>query len=402
MLRVNNLSVFIFLSLFLTSCASTNFNNIEDAKSFEYVKDEKNLWKAVEDIQSNLLKSDAIYPDEDLHAYINGVLNNLIARDKEKWGTNIEVHIIYDSDFNASMYPNGFMLIHTGLLANIDNEAQLATVLGHELTHFLHRHSLKGQNKKINVNAALSTLRVAAIGASYGLAYSGYDPSAMSTIHDTISLGLVGAFYGYSRSQETDADAYGFELIRQAGYDPEESKKAFENMFKAQELLDRKDKTPYFYHSHPKTKSRIENFERYLNSLSRAQLEGQHAIKGEKEFMNRIKEVLLDNLELDLKKNRLKLAKRQLDKYKDSFTEDCRSLYFEAMLLLRDGKIDEAINKLTKSKSLDSDYSNVLKELGLQLYKKGEKNKAKENFKRYLELQPNAKDAEFIRGYIDG
>jgi len=402
MLGLTKINVIVFLSFFLVSCASTNFDNIENTTGFEYEKDEKSLWKAVENIQKKLVRSDAIYPDEELHEYVNSVLNRIIDGNREKWGSDIVVYILYDSDFNAGMYPNGFMVIHTGLLANIDNEAQLAIVLGHELTHYLHRHALKGQNKFINIKAALSTLTVAAVGASYGLAYSGYDPSAISTIHDTISLGLVGTFYGYSRSQETDADAYGFELLKQAGYEPKESKKAFENMYEAQELLDKKNRVPYFYHSHPKIKSRIKNFEKYLSNLSKESSEKESMRKGEKEYLSKVKGLLLDNLELDLKKNRLKLVKSQLDKYKDNYSEDYKSLYFEAMILLREDNRDEAINKLVKSIELFSDYPDALKELGLQLYKKGEKNKAKENFQKYLKLKPHAIDAEFIRGYING
>lgn len=391
----------LIFSMILASCASTNFQNIEDEGSFSYQKDEKNLWKTVEEIQQKLLKSDAIYPDRKLHDYINVVLDKLIAGNEDRWGTDIVVYVLYDSDFNAGMYPNGFMVVHSGLLANIDSEAQLATVLGHELTHYLHRHGLKSQNQAINISAALNTLGVAAVGASYGLAYSGYDPSAVGAIRDSISLGLVGTFYGYSRSQETDADTYGFELLKDAGYDPKESKKAFENMYEAQELLDKKDRLPYFYHSHPRTKERIRNFEKYIKNLSKNSSQMSSAEVGEEEYLVHIKGLLFDNLELDLRKNRIKLAKRQLDKYKENFSEDYKSLYLEAMVLLREDKKDEAIDKLVKSKEMFSGYPPALKELGIQLYKKGDKDGAKENFKKYLALDPNAKDAEFIRGYID-
>ncbi|MBU1995995.1 MAG: M48 family metalloprotease [Candidatus Omnitrophica bacterium] len=392
----------VFITVFLFGCASTNFTNIESDTSFEHVTDEKSLWKQVEEIQNKLVDSDAIYPDDDLHNYVNGVLDKLADGNKEQWGGDIDAHIIYDSDFNAAMYPNGFMIVNTGLLANIDNEAQLALILGHELTHFLHRHSLKQINNQVNITAALSTFRVAAVGAAYGLAYSGYDTSAISAIHDTISLGLQGMFYGYSRSSERDADQNGYELMEKAGYDTREAKAVLENMLKAQNLLDKKNKTPYFYSSHPKTKMRIDNYEKYLKELAKESGETVPAtIKNEQEYMAQVKELIIDNLELDIKKSNINLAKSQMEKYIRTYSDDHKSLYFEALILLQEGQKDEAIRKLNKSKEMNKDNPAVLKELGIQLYKNEEKREAKENFQRYLEIQPDAKDAEFIRGYIN-
>lgn len=396
-----NLCLLLCVSAFFSSCASTKFANIESAASFEHVLDEKSLWKQCEEIQKKLVNSTAIYPDDQLDVYVNSVLDKLIAGNEEKWGADIKAYIVYDSDFNAMMYPNGFMIVHTGLLAHLDNEAQLATILGHELTHFLHRHSLKQQNKRVNVTAALSTLRLAAVGATYGLAYSGYDSSAIRTIHDSIAIGLEGAFYGYSRSTEFDSDQGGFELIKKAGYDVNEAKAAMENMLVVTELVEKKNRAPYFYSSHPKTKARVKNYEKFINNLSKEVDVGASISNGEKEYMSRIKNLLVDNLELDIKKKNIKLAKRQIKKYVKAYSEDYKSLYLEGVLLMREGEKEKAIEKLSKSKELNPNYSAVLKNLGILLYKKGEKTEAKENFEKYLALEPNAKDAEFIRGYIN-
>lgn len=396
-----NLCLLLCVSILFSSCASTKFADIEGGSSFEYVVDEKNLWKQCEEIQDNLVNSTAIYPDEQLDSYVNAVLKKLIAGREEAWGADIKAYIVYDSDFNAMMFPNGFMIVHTGLLAHLDNEAQLATILGHELTHFLHRHSLKQQNNLVNITAFLSALRVAAVGASCGLAYSGYDPTAISTIHDSIAIGLQGAFYGYSRSAEFDADNGGFNLIKETGYDVNEAKVAMENMLAATELIEKKNRTPYFYSSHPKTKLRIKNYAKFIKSLSKEVDLKVSISSGEKEYMSKIKDLLIDNLALDIKKKNIKLANRQLEKYVEAYSEDYKSLYFSGLLLMREGEKEEAITKFSRSKELNPNYSAALKELGILLYKKGEKVAAKENFKKYLVLEPSAKDAEFIRGYID-
>lgn len=391
----------LFATTFLISCASTNFENIENISKFEHVEDEKSLWKEVEEVQKKLVNSSAIYPDKDLQNYVNGVLDKLVAGNEVNWGADIEAHVIYNSDFNAAMWPNGFMIVHTGLLAHLDNEAQLATILGHELTHFLHRHSLKSRNKLVNITAALGTIRVAAVGAAYGLAYNGYDPSGIDDLHNAIALGFEGAYYGYSRATEFDADEGGFDLVKERGYDVKEAKAAMENMLVATELVEKKGEIPYFYSSHPKTKLRIKNYSKFINDLSKDVDLKSTISNGEQEYMNHIKNMLIDNLSLDIKKKNIKLAKRQIERYSKAYSDDYKSLYYEAMILLREDKKDEAIEKLSKSKQLNSQHPDTLKELGVLLYKKGDKDEAKDNFRNYLILQPDAKDADFIRRYLD-
>lgn len=391
----------LFLVVFFSGCASTQIVNMEDANKFQHVEDEKSLWQTVEKMQENLLNSSAIYPDDRLHAYVNRILDKLTEGKESAWGVDVTAHILFDSDFNAGMYPNGFMVINTGLLANIDNEAQLAMLLGHELTHFLHRHCLKQINNRVNITAALSVFQVAAVGASYGLAYSGYDTSALCLVHDTVALGMQGMYYGYSRTCENDADSNGFELMKRAGYDPREAKKMFEHMMKSQELIEKKHQMPYFYSSHPKTKQRISHFEKYFKGLSPAEIEGVSKFNGETEYRGITQNLILDNLELDIRKNNLKLAKHQLEKYARLFPENPRSLYLDALILLEDGNQDAAIDKLVQSKAYDTNNPEVLRVLALQLYKRGEKEKARVDFQRYLQLKPDANDAEFIRGYLN-
>lgn len=400
-LKIGKLGILTISALFLISCASTKLSNIEDVEKFEYVDNEKSLWKEVKEVQDKFLKSAAVYEDVELNQYINDVLHKVVGEIENEKGVHLKAYIIKDPNFNAVAYPNGVIFVNTGFLANIDSEAQLATILGHEATHFLHRHYLKDTNNKINLTAFFSTIRAVAIGATYGLAYSGYDPTGVDLARQNIELGLVGALYGYGRNLENEADRVGFDLMTNANYDPNESKAAFENLYEATKVEKWKGQIPYMYQSHPKIKQRIRSFDKLIKNLSKDIKEDRNVVKGEEIYLNKIKELIIFNAEIDILRNKLKLAKRQIEKYNSHFNKDYKSLYLEAKLLLRQDNIEEAIKFLDQSKELNPNFANTLKELGLQYYKTGEKEKARENFKQYLDLQPNALDSDFIRGYLD-
>ena len=74
---------------------------------------------------------------------------------------DIRVHLVRTPYFNASMAPNGMMQVWSGLLLRVDNEAQLAAVLGHEIGHYLARHSVERLRdvKDVPPSASFSDLR---------------------------------------------------------------------------------------------------------------------------------------------------------------------------------------------------------------------------------------------------
>ena len=72
----------------------------------------------------------------------------------------IRVYAMRQPDFNASMAPNGMMIVHTGLLAHMRNEAQLAAVLGHESGHYLRRHSVQNWRSLKSKSAAMAVVGI--------------------------------------------------------------------------------------------------------------------------------------------------------------------------------------------------------------------------------------------------
>jgi predicted Zn-dependent protease len=118
--------------------------------------------------------------------------------------------VVADPSINAFALPGGHMFINTGLLKAVDNEAQLAGVMGHEMSHVILRHGTNQASKAnlIQLPAALA-VQMAGKGSMMGqLAQLG------------IGLGANSVLLKFSRTAETQADLMGSHLMAEAGYDP--------------------------------------------------------------------------------------------------------------------------------------------------------------------------------------
>lgn len=98
---------------------------------------EQRLWAHAEEETRTIDRSGWLYEDKDLDDYVNAVARKL----SEPGSPPISVKIIKNPYLNAMAYPTGRIYIHTGMLAAIENEAQLAVLLGHEMTHIVNHHA---------------------------------------------------------------------------------------------------------------------------------------------------------------------------------------------------------------------------------------------------------------------
>jgi beta-barrel assembly-enhancing protease len=175
-----------------------------------------------------------------LNAYVNKVGKNLAGytnRPNIPWTFGV----IDADEVNAFSAPGGYILVTTGLLKTVDNEAQLAAVLGHEISHVIERHGLKayGQMKTDECRSAVTSGVVADAAGSmiqldFGLSSPiGYvDLDGMAKQAAGEQLKKVVAFMGkgvaavtgagYSQSDEFIADVGSMKLMQQAGYEPKE------------------------------------------------------------------------------------------------------------------------------------------------------------------------------------
>lgn len=221
-------------------------------------EDERRVWSAGDDLDRSIRRARNLVRDEALLAYVGSVLDGLYPDFR---GAIVLKGVLRDADPNAFVLPNGSVYLTLGLVGMLGSEAQLAMVLGHEAAHFVHRHGYQ----QMSSAKSMSAFGVGLTVLTGGIGAIG-------------SLALAGAFYGYSRDHEREADRAGFERVVRAGYPPQAGVEAFERLAADAKLYDRKQ--PTFFASHPSMLERTEAFRELIAALPAEQGAGQAAASG--------------------------------------------------------------------------------------------------------------------------
>lgn len=166
-------------------------------------------------------------------------------------GGSWEVVVFEDNSPNAFALPGNKIGVHTGMLQLVDNQEQLAAVIGHEIGHVQAKHSNERVSQEMAMSQGLNILQAMTIPTS-ALGQLGFE-----------LLG-VGAEYGvlkpYGRTQESEADIIGVDLMAKAGFDPRQSIGLWQKMEQATQ-----GKQPVeFMSNHPSHATRIQNLEQHM------------------------------------------------------------------------------------------------------------------------------------------
>ena len=377
----------VILFLGITSCAAQTLSPVGKGAIFQPEADEKRIWSRSAEEQIRLDDSGHIYEDPLLTAYVNEVAQKLITEDVKKQDLSFRVKIIKNPLLNAFAYPNGVLYLHTGILSKIENEAQLATILGHEMTHVVNRHTIQQFRSVKKTSATLATFQIATM--PFGVF------GDLATL-----LGAVGgmaAVTGYSRESEREADRVGLELMVKAGYDPEEAPKLFEHLKRY--IEEQEIKEPFFFGSHPRLQERIDNY----TSLLKSSYVGNKGIKGTEKYVEKTFKLLLCNAKLDLSMGRFSTAQRGIERFLLRESRNAKAHYYLGEVhRQRDEEGDK--KKAEKEYQLASQYNPSYPEphkgLGLIYYKQGLNKEAGVEFRRYLQLAPAAKDKSYVEQYL--
>ena len=384
---INKLLIAVFVFMGMVSCATTQLPPVGEMDALQLQKDEKRIWNRSGEEQRRLNSSSYIYEDPVLSAYVNEVAQNLIPQDIRGKGLSFQVRVIRNPLLNAFAYPNGAIYVHTGIISKMENEAQLAALLGHEMSHVTHRHAIENYRSVKNTTAVLATIQMASVpfGAYGSLA------NALGT------LGAMAAVTGYSRELETEADNVGLVLLINAGYDPKEAPKLFEHLKRDVEQQDKKE--PFFFGTHPRLQERIDNYNRFIKT----KYPNTTGIKNTQRFMNIISPLILDNAMMDLSMGRFSSAEDGIGRFLQNDSQNSRAhFYLGELYRQRNDEEDreKAINEYNLSITYDPSNPAPHKGIGLIYYKLGRSLEARAEFEKYLKLYPDADDAAYIEQYI--
>ena len=341
-------------------------------------EEEQMLWRRAKKEQDAINASGFLYQDRKIENYLNQVAENL-QMNADSPDISFQIKVIKDPKLNAFALPNGVIYIHTGILARMENEAQLAALLAHEMIHCMHRHSLRAlRNIKYRTRARTATVQE--IAQLLGI------------------TGSIASIRSYTRELETEADRAGLDLAVKANYDPKEVLRLFE--FLKQEMEIEGVEEPYFSGTHPKVQQRIDNINKWLAEKYPENITGS---KNTAVFQSRVSRLMLDNARLDLRRGYFSVAKNTVQKYLNVNPGDAQGYFLLGEIYRQRGqKNDEAValNHYEKSISLNPTFAESHKALGMIHFKGGEKQRAKKYFESCLLLSPNTADKAYIQGYL--
>ncbi|HEY1235500.1 MAG TPA: M48 family metalloprotease [Candidatus Binatia bacterium] len=206
-----------------------------------------------------------VYGNADLARYVTEVGNRVLATshlrrsdaDEQVRATPVSFTVLDSPVINAMALPGGFIYMTRGMLAHLNNEDQLATVIAHEIGHIAARHAAR-QAWQQQIGQGL-LLGGAVLGQTLGL------PGAQGILN----LGGMAAqlfFLRYSREDELEADKLGVEYAMAAGYDPREVIGLFQTLDRIQDKEGQS--MPSFLATHPNPGDRIQRI-RELTSAAR-------------------------------------------------------------------------------------------------------------------------------------
>jgi predicted Zn-dependent protease len=199
-----------------------------------------------------------VYDDPELTKYVTAVGTKVLPPGAAPEHVVWRFRVLKNSLPNAFALANGSIYVHTGMLALLENEAQLASVLAHEETHVLNYHGYL-ENRNLRQKTVDQEV-FSAIGAGAGAFGGLYGSLASAALNGVTSAVTVSAIYGYSRELEEEADVRAVAAMAQAGYDPQQMVVAFRLLDSNHEV----DLSRAFYQDHPKLMDRIA----YISTLA--------------------------------------------------------------------------------------------------------------------------------------
>lgn len=339
--------------------------------------EENRVWAEGELAEKSLIKSGEVYADPALNAYVQKVMDRLFP----EYGGMIRVKVINEGSLNAFALPQGAVFVNMGLLARLENEAQLATILAHEGSHFVFRHSYQNHESAKSLSGFALTIGI--VGGGVGALLG--------------SLTAISSMSGFSQDMERQADRQGFERLERAGYDVHESVKVFQLLADEVKALDIKE--PYFFSSHPRLQERIDSF----NALI-AKYDGRKGETDEARFSEVTRGLRERWLQAQISEGKPKSIIHVLSNPAMLHRYPPYAAYYlgEAYRLRgEEGDLDKAVAAWRQAVEADPDFAPSYCALGVNAMKKHDWAEAHDYLTRYLTLAPDAQDAGYVRDYLE-
>jgi len=408
--------------------------------NFKFGKDDLELLEQMNLLDQRFEREGIVYGDTASSAYVQRIGESLLPKNLTLENVVWKFRVLRDPLPNAFALANGSIYVNTGLMAIMENESQLAAVLAHEITHVMRRHTylMNRSNRKkfltINIISAIAAWNPA----------GGIAGAAVQIIAAIAPLILISTMFGYSRELERDADLKGVDLMMYAEYPPEEMIKMLKILMNDIEG----EQVRYFYNDHPKLEERVSYLSTHLGPKAEKTTPAMELHREQNAYFTRTESVAQHDIQLAINAARFRSAlyisqRRstwrpesadyvfwQAESYRtlgprapeltsreltNSAKKDAakqrekRTLDEEERDLMateqgqQNWKTNQAKSEELYQQSLKSDKPPAASHRGLgMLYEKlGRPKEAIDEYQKYLELAPDARDRERIQRRIE-
>lgn len=257
---------FLIGSLISASLSAQTPKETQTKESFTFGKVDLALLEQSDLLDTKLAKEGLIYDDKELGAYVTRIGESLLPPGPPPERVQWRFRVLRNPLANAFALPNGSIYVHSGLLALLENESQIASVLAHEISHVRDRHSYLAYRDRRKKSLAINLLSIADSLSPF--AHIGLSPITayglrivIGTVASISQDLLIFSIFGYSRELERDADYYAANRLLESRYRPQELAGAFKLMQK--DFEGEHMETSIFYSDHDKLDDRI----RFVNQL---------------------------------------------------------------------------------------------------------------------------------------
>jgi predicted Zn-dependent protease len=338
--------------------------------------EEGGLWNLMDREEAKLRRSPLAIRDPALGKYLSDVTCRLT----DGHCPDIRVHVMRTPMFNASMAPNGMMQVWSGLLLRMENEAQLAAIVGHELGHYLERHQLE-QLRDAKDKAMLAQI----VGLIGGIA------GAVGKI------GILATQFAFSRQHETRADRLGMRLMKGAGYEGRQAPLVWDNLLGELKITGGENvgERSAMFATHPPAGNRRDDLLELAGDAGGATAAA--------EYQKAIAPLRYGWLQDEVKRGQYEESLVLFDRLLTGKPSDAEVLYARGEVYRLRGDKDDlprSLDDLARATAVETPPVEAFRSLGLVHKQRSDAPAAVQAFEKYLALSPDAPDAGLLKAYL--
>jgi predicted Zn-dependent protease len=345
--------------------------------------DEEGLWFEMQEFERQLQRSPLLVRDAD----INDFVRTAACRVAGPYCDDVRIYVVRNAGFNASMAPNGMMIVWTGVLTRVESEDELATILGHEIAHYTRTHSID-QWRRVKSGMAAGQVLSLGIGIATGV---------MLPVGE--SLALLSAL-SFSREQEQEADLLGAHMMVAAGMNPHATYRIWELLIEEEKrAVDKGDQGFAVFRTHPNPEARSKELRAWALELYGPAPE----TPVDERFVSLLTAHYRTLMDDQIDTNRYSRTEVLLERHAALGVDPALVHYYRGEMYRQrgaDGDSGLACDAYLASVATGRAVPEAYRNLGYLYLKAGDRTTARENFRKYLESAPWADDRSMIESYL--